>query len=118
LAIGVAVDDLVAVRLTLESGDERYFMTWGRIQDAVDPGPLEKIVLKWSKGFSLGSPAVSAAVCLTLQEARDQPYFFEAVFSFAQQPIPFGDGYEAWRRQADVRMRAGKDLYYLGKPIA
>ena len=108
------VEELIAVRLTLASGEERFVVTWGRIQDTVDPAPVEQIVLERSTGFSLGSEAVRAEMCATLQEARDQPYFFEALFDFSQRRIPV-DGYEAWRSEIDRRMRAGKELYYLGR---
>ena len=110
------MEDLIAVRLLLASGDERFIVTWGRIQHAVDPKPLEKIVLKRSTAFSLGSPAVSATVCSTLQEAKEQPYFFEAIFDFARRRVPSGKRYKAWLRKTDRRMRAGKDLYYLRAP--
>lgn len=109
------MEELIAVRLTLASGEQRFVVTWGRNQDAVDPGPVEQIVLERSSGFSLGSEAVRAEVCATLQEARDQPYFFEALFDFSHRRIP-DDGHEAWRSEIDRRMRAGKELYYLGRP--
>jgi hypothetical protein len=110
------VDDVVAVRVTLESGEARFFMTYGRIQDPVDPAELEAIVLDHSRGFSLGGTPVSARVCASLQEARDEPYFFEALVSFSLSPIPFGDGYPAWRSSMDEQMRNGKQLSYLGRP--
>lgn len=89
-------------------------MTWGRIQDAVDPGPVEQIVLERSTGLSLGSEAVRADLCLTLQDARDQPYFFEALFDFSQRKVPHEE-YETWRSEIDRKMRAGKEMYYLGR---
>jgi hypothetical protein len=62
------------------------------------------------------SDRVSAEVCATLQEASREPYFFEALFSFAQDRIPFGDGYEEWRATTDHEMRKGKHLHFLGTP--
>jgi hypothetical protein len=111
----VPVEDLIAVRVSLESGEDRYFVTWGRIQDAVDPDPVAQLVLEFSTSCSLGGRPVSAEVCQTLQEARDAPYFFEALFEFAQRPIPFGEHYDAWRSAKDALMRNGKEIYYLGR---
>ena len=34
------MDDVVAVELGLGDGEPRYFLTWGRIQNAVDPAPV------------------------------------------------------------------------------
>lgn len=67
-----------------------------------------------STGLALPSNAVSARVCETLQEAREAPLFYEALFDFAQKRIPFGDGYEAWRRERDALMRDGRELYFAG----
>lgn len=40
-----AMDDVVAVEVTLADGGLRYFVTWGRIQQTVDPEPVCKLVL-------------------------------------------------------------------------
>lgn len=109
------MEDLIAVRVWLESGEARYFVTWGRVQDAVDPDPVAQLVLEHSTTFSLGGRAVRAEVCQSLQEAREAPYFFEALFDFAQRPIPFGAQYEAWRAAKDTLMRSGKEISYLGR---
>src|SRR5262249_52096581 len=39
------VDDVIAVRVTLADGGERYFLTWGRIQDVIDSAPVSALVL-------------------------------------------------------------------------
>jgi len=36
------------------------------------------------------------------------------LFSFAQQPIPFGDRYDELRRERDQQMRLGKEIYFAG----
>ena len=110
------MEDLVAVAVQLASGEDRFFMTWGRIQDPVDPEPLEALILRRCSKFALGGEAVSARMCRSLQEAAGAPYFFEALFSFSQQPIPFGPRYEAWRKRMAERMEKGKELYFLGAP--
>lgn len=48
-----AVEDLVAVAVELESGETRFFLTWGRIQERVDPAPLAALVLRQASTFDL-----------------------------------------------------------------
>ncbi len=108
------MEHLVAVAVHLDTGTVRYFITWGRIQDTVDPVPLEQLILAHRQRFGLDGRAVAARVCPTLQEAALQPLFHEALFSFSQQRIPFGWRYHAWRGRIDRRMRAGKEIYALG----
>ena len=112
------MDDLVAVRVRLLSGEARYFITYGRIQDPVDPAPLEEIVLRQAGKYSLEGDAVSAELCTSLREASDEPRFYEALYIFSQEPIPFAPGRkrEKWRQRIDREMRGGKHLYYLGAP--
>ncbi len=109
------MEDIVAVEVELENGQRRYFLTWGRIQDVVDPEPLEQLVLEQSTGFDLGGAAVSARLCLSLQEASREPYFYEYFFTMCQQKIPFGNRYDPWRKQMNKKMKQGKELYYLGR---
>jgi hypothetical protein len=111
----VEMEDIVAVAVTLDNGERRYFMTWGRIQDSVDPQPLEDLVLRHARSNALGGEPVSSQVCTTLQEASQEPYLFEALVSFASRPIPFGPKYEDWRREKAAEMEEGQDLYYLGR---
>jgi hypothetical protein len=108
------VEDLVAVELRTKDGQLCYFLTWGRIQDAVDPAPLSELILSVADRFSVPGAPVSARVCGSLQEARGAPLFFEALFEFAQRPIPFGSDYETWRSETDAKMRAGKEIYFAG----
>jgi hypothetical protein len=111
------VDDIVAVAVALDTDEERYFLTWGRIQDTVDPAPLAALVLEHSTGCTLGGKPVRARVCHTLQEAAKETYFYECLFSMAQRPIPFGDGYAAWREERGRLMAEGRELWYLGRPM-
>ena len=109
------MEDVVAVRLTLESGEARYFLTWGRIQDVVDPAELERVVLDSCTRYSLDGRPVSAAVCGSLGEARDEPYFYEAFWELSQTRIPFGRRYPRWRRRIEREMSEGEHLWYLGR---
>lgn len=110
------MEDIVAVAVELENGEKRYFLTWGRIQNSVAYDPLEAIVLKHAQKFDLGGAPKKAWVCDTLQEASQQPFFFEYLFAMSQKGIPIGKGYLAWKKKIDQLMKGGKELYYLGKP--
>jgi hypothetical protein len=114
------MDDVVAVEVRLADGDLRYFLTWGRIQHAVDPQPLCDLVLQASRSFSLGGLPISVRVCTTLREAAESanaPYFYECYLSFCHKPVPHGDTYEAWRNATNKAMQAGQEIAYCGRPI-
>jgi hypothetical protein len=115
------MDDVVAVRVGLRNGGERFFLTWGRIQDRVDPRPVAELVLKHSRGFSLGDEPVTAVVCKTLREAASSdsaPYFYECLLAFASSPIPEGDAYDRWREERAEAMRLGREISFCGRPQA
>ncbi len=112
----LAVDDVVAVSVTLDSGELRYFMTWGRIQDAVDGEQVVAVVIRYAKTCDLGGVAIGGELCASLRDARDQRYFYESLLEFAREPIPSGPDYEKWRSAKASAMEAGKELYYLGRP--
>lgn len=108
------MEDIVAVEVELDNGQRRYFLTWGRIQDKIESEPLERLILEQCKGFGLGGKPVRARLCLSLQEASREPYFYECFFMICQQKIPFGDGYDKWKKEMDKKMNNGKELYLLG----
>ena len=39
------MEDVAAVKVILSGGVERFFITWGRIQNIVDPSELESLIL-------------------------------------------------------------------------
>ena len=113
------MDDVVAVEVELDDGGKRYFVTWGRIQAAVDSSPVAALVLRHAQRFSLGGQPVGARLCLWLREASESdsaPYFYEAYLSFAQKQIPFGDSYEDWRQERALAMESGNEISYCGNP--
>src|SRR5258708_6878743 len=79
------MDGIVAVAIELEDGTQRYFLTWGRIQDRVNPKRLEEIVLKHSTSFRLGGAPARARLCDSLQEASQERYFYECFFDMCQR---------------------------------
>lgn len=111
------MEDIVAVAVELENGAQRYFLTWGRIQDPIDPRSLTDLVLSLSHRFALGGTAVKARLCGTLQEACKAPYFYECYFTMCQRRIPFGKyTYPHWRRTMNTKMHEGKEVSFLGNP--
>ncbi len=106
--------DIVAVEVSTDSGRICYFLTWGRVQDPVDPAPLEGLIMEVVPRFKTPGRPVRARVCAALEEAKDAPLFFEYFFTFCQRPIPFGEGYPEWRRRTDVQMRAGHEIAAIG----
>ena len=110
------MDDVIAVEVRLADGGRRYFLTWGRIQDAVDPGPVRDLVLRFARSCSLGGVPVSARVCATLREAAGSPYFYECFLSFARRPVPAEEEYPAWKAEIAVKMAAGQEISYCGQP--
>ena len=109
------MDDWVAVEVRTDTAQTGFFITWGRIQDAVDPGPLEGVILRAATRFQIGGKPLSARVCSSLKDAASQPYFYEALLAIAQKPIPYGQGFEAWRRERAEAMNEGRDIYFLGQ---
>lgn len=111
----VGVEDIVAVAVRLSTGEDRFFLTWGRIQDPVDPTELEGVVLRNATHFAIGGgEPVSARLCTSLQEASGAPLFYECFFDFCQRPIPFGSGYQRWRKRMARRMEKGREIAFLG----
>lgn len=108
------MEDIVALRVVLSSGEARFFLTWGRVAGTANLEPLEALLWQSLHMFSLGGTPVDVKACDTLQEAAAAPYFFEAFFALCQERIPFGDEYEAWAARKRTAMQAGKEFHYLG----
>src|SRR5450759_2996359 len=105
----IAVEEIVAIKATDSREKHHFFITWGRAFDRVDPKPLLSAVRPALSRLGL-STIRRLEVCSTLQEASDQPYFFEALLAFAQKRVLSAKA----RRN---RIAAGKDVYYLGTPV-
>ena len=108
------MEDVVAARVQLADGSTRYFVTWGRIQDPVDPTGLEEVLWAALSGFELGGVPESVQLCRSLQEAADAEFFYEALVAIARQPIPYGPGYGAWAEEKRREMLSGRDFWYAG----
>lgn len=113
------VDDVVAVEVELQDGEKRYFLTWGRVLDAVDGAPIAQLVLRHAAAFSIDGEPARARLCQSLREAADSdsaPYYYECLLRFSREPIPFGDGFEDWRHERAGAMERGDELAYCGSP--
>ena len=64
--------------------------------------------------------AISARLCGSLHEAKEAPYFFEALIEFSAKVAvaQLEPDRGAWRTTIDREMRDGRHLYYLGDPDA
>lgn len=105
------MEDIVAIRVVDSRGRRHFFVTWGRVFDSVDPEPLLDAVRSSLPKFGALSKIRSIQVCETLQDASKQPYFYEALVSFSRERI-LSD------RVRRARILSGRDIYYLGKPVA
>jgi hypothetical protein len=111
--------DVVAVEVRLGDGSSRFFLTWGRIQDQVDTGPVCELVLKAASRVRLGGEPASACPCDTFREAAVldvAPYFYECFFEFSQETIPLGDHYAARKAEEAKAIESGRDIAYCGSP--
>ena len=112
------VDSIIAVRVRLDSGADRYFLTWGDLgANRCWPGDVERAVLRASVGYALGGTPVDARVCDTLQAASGERYFYECLVALQQQmPAAAGKKFTAWTNKITAAVLRGEELYYLGTP--
>jgi hypothetical protein len=113
------VDDVIAVEVRLAGGGRRFFVTWGRIQDPVNPDPVCATVLRFAHGCDLGDAPAGARICRSLREAADTadaPYFYECFMALCRQPIPSGTDFESWRQSRAEAMDHGREIAYCGRP--
>ena len=110
------MEDIVAVEVRLSSGGNLYCLTWGRIQDPVDPGPLAELILNRAHSRT-GADPVSARVLWSLHPAMQAPNFFESFFDMSQTKIPFGKKNKNWRKKMAKRMNRGHEIWWLGEYI-
>ncbi|NNN21502.1 MAG: hypothetical protein HKL80_05810 [Acidimicrobiales bacterium] len=111
------MEDIVAVRVLLDTNDARYFLTWGRIYDPVDCNQTAEVVMAFAKTCSLGGRPITSEICYSLHKASNEEYFYESLFDMAISRGPkFGFNYEEWVEAKRVNMESGLDIWYLGKP--
>jgi hypothetical protein len=113
------VDNIIAVRVTLDSGVNRYFLTWGRLgSNDPWPGDIERAVLKASKSWAIRGIPAGAQVCDSLQEVSGERYFYENLVAMQYQmpPQTARKKFTAWAGAMTAAVLRGEQLYFLGLP--
>ena len=110
------MEDIVAIKATDSRGKHHFFLTWDRVFDPVDAQALLSAVRPVLSRFGL-STIRRLEVCSTLQEASEQPYFFEALLAFSRKRVPSAKARRAWNAARRKQIATGKDIYYLGTPV-
>jgi len=112
------MDSIIAVRVKLGSGADRYFLTWGDLgSNRPWPGDIERAVLKASARFALGGTPVAARVCDSLQQASGERYFYECLINMQHQmPTSTSKKFPGWTTAMTAAVLHGDQLYYLGLP--
>jgi hypothetical protein len=112
------VDAIIAVRVTLGSGADRYFLTWGELgSNRPWPGDIERAVLAASVRWSTGGTPAAARVCGSLQAASGERYFYECLIGMQRQmPAPAGKKFGTWADSMTAAVLRGEQLYFLGVP--
>lgn len=88
------MEDIVGIKIKDKIRGVGALITWGRLFDAVDETELLEVVKKHVSKWGINS-LESMHVCYSLQEISDQPYFYECLIKFIQEPIPYGIRYES-----------------------
>ena len=111
------MENVIAVEVRLSNGDNLYYLTWGRIQDKLDHRPVAQLVLNAALNAVDERRPKSSRVLWSLHPATAAPMFYEVYFGMCQRPIPFGKGYDKWRKKIDKRMRQGLEISFLGEYV-
>ena len=109
------MDDFVAVCIKLKKGGVCYFLTYGRLFDAVDGSKLADIVLSHSASYALGGEPIKAEVCYSLSDASKSPYFYEALLNLVRFGPPNKTAkYKTWKRIMTKAIKNGEMIMYCG----
>ncbi len=110
--------DVIAVRVSLDNGEYRYFLTWGRVFDAIDSTRICDAVLSYALHCDLGSGKAKAAeLCYSLRDASSEEYFYESLFEMACTGGPkIGPEHVAWLEERRHALEDGREIWYLGTP--
>ena len=107
------MEDIVGIKFEDKKMGEGAFLTWGRLFDEVDESELLDLIKKHLPNWNINN-LESIEVCYSLQEVSDQPYFYECLIKFIQEPIPYGAKYKAWKKKKKKALLEGKDIYFMG----
>src|SRR3990167_1931720 len=107
------MEDIVGIKFLDKIQGEGAVITWGRIFDNLDDKELLNVVKNRLVRFG-AKDIESIELCYSLMEVANQPYFYECLIYFMQNPIPFGDGYASWVKTKQKALRDGNDISFLG----
>jgi hypothetical protein len=108
------MEDIIAICVTEKDGASVAFITWGRLFDAVDETEILAAVERSLPRFGIRD-STELKVCDNLGEVAGERYFYEALFHFAAEFDHGYINYESWRIDKRERVKAGKDIYFLGR---
>lgn len=106
------MNDLVCIKIRDRQRGVVHALTWGRLFDAVESDQLLQGVKIGVSAFGVNE-VIDLELCDSLASGAHEPYFYEALFSFAQQPIPYGPKYKKWVQQKRSEIIAGKSLFVI-----
>jgi len=107
------MEDIVGIKIKDKIKGEGALITWGRLFDPVDETELLDVIKAHVARWGIND-LESISVCYSLKEIADQPYFYESLIRFIQEPIPYGSGYESWKRKKKKALKKGEDIYFTG----
>lgn len=107
------MEDIVGIKIKDKIRGSGALITWGRLFDTVDEAELLGVVKKHLTRWGI-EDLESMSLCYSLTEIADQPYFYECLIKFIQEPIPYGASYEAWKRKKKKALKNGDDIYFTG----
>lgn len=110
------MDAIVAVRAKSRSHGDIFFLTWGRVFDAVDTAGIENLIADYAeRSTDLRGDIEHIEVCRCLGDAASAPFFFESFFEMSQTRRPErGWRLTLWRRRVARRMASGREIWFLG----
>ncbi len=85
------MDHVAAVRVELDDGSNRYFLTLGRAFDSAEPRELLQLVVEHAGNCDLQAKVRDAHICETIREAAeslDAPFFYEALLAVGRLSMP------------------------------
>ena len=110
------MEDLVCAKAHDSKRGKIALITWGRVFDVVDEVALKRALVSGLgvKGFR---SIKRIEICFSLSEGARERYFFEALFHFAQRPIPFGETtYRRWAAKMRKEISQGRQLFVINGP--
>ena len=103
------MDEVVAIRVRDRTRGMGYFLTWGRVYDRVDPGPLLSVVRAVLERRDFRE-IEELNVCLSLAEASREFYFYEAMLRFGWERPSYGKRYASWQKRMRAKVASGEAI--------